>query len=204
MPPVGEPVLNAGCRGDWPGPGRSAALPGLVAELVAAIPKPMVIDADGLNALAGCKPLTPDPSPGGRGEHVEGFPAHYHAASRRVCPLVANRHANGSISCRELAVEFARRKKCIVVLKGHGTIVTDGQRVYQNTTGNPGLAKGGTGDVLTGIIAALLGQHLPPFEAAQLGVYVHGLAGDIASEQIGEVSLLATDVLDFLPARCGC
>ena len=101
---------------------------------------------------------------------------------------------------RELAVEFARRKKCIVVLKGHGTIVTDGQRVYQNTTGNPGLAKGGTGDVLTGIIAALLGQHLPPFEAAQLGVYVHGLAGDIASEQIGEVSLLATDVLDFLPA----
>jgi NAD(P)H-hydrate epimerase len=100
---------------------------------------------------------------------------------------------------RDLAVEFAARQNVIVVLKGHGTIVTDGKRVYQNTTGNPGMATGGTGDVLTGIIAALVGQHLPPFEAAQLGVFVHGLAGDLARDQIGEVSLIASDLLDFLP-----
>src|SRR5262249_53934128 len=100
---------------------------------------------------------------------------------------------------RELAVEFAAKHRLIVVLKGAGTIVTDGKRVYQNTTGNPGMATGGPGHVLTGLIAALLGQHLPPFEAAQLGVYVHGLAGDLARDQIGEVSLIASDLLDFLP-----
>jgi ADP-dependent NAD(P)H-hydrate dehydratase len=99
-----------------------------------------------------------------------------------------------------LAVEFANEHELVVVLKGHGTIVTDGKRVYQNTTGNPGMATGGTGDVLTGLISAFVGQHLPAFEAAQLGVHVHGMAGDLARDQIGAVSLIATDLLDFLPA----
>jgi len=77
--------------------------------------------------------------------------------------------------------------------------VTDGRRVYQNTTGNAGMATGGTGDVLTGLIAALLGQGLDPFAAAQLGVYLHGLAGDLARDDLSEVSLIASDLLVYLP-----
>jgi NAD(P)H-hydrate epimerase len=84
-------------------------------------------------------------------------------------------------------------------LKGHRTIVTDGERVYENTTGNPGMATAGSGDVLTGLIAALLGQGLEPFAAAQLGAFLHGRAGDLARDKFGEISLIATDVLDFLP-----
>ncbi len=92
-----------------------------------------------------------------------------------------------------------RDRRAIVVLKGHGTIVTDGRRLYRNTTGNPGMATGGTGDVLTGLVAALVGQGLEPFAAAQLGVFLHGKAGDLARDERGEVSLIATDLLEFLP-----
>jgi NAD(P)H-hydrate epimerase len=85
------------------------------------------------------------------------------------------------------------------VLKGQGTVVTDGRRLYVNTTGNPGMATGGTGDVLGGLIAALVGQGLDTFAAARLGVYLHGLAGDLARDELGEVSLIASDLLHFLP-----
>ena len=78
------------------------------------------------------------------------------------------------------------------------TPACDGERVYINTTGNPGMATGGSGDVLGGVIGALIGQGLPPFEAAQLGVYAHGLAGDIARDQNGEVGLIAGDIVDSL------
>src|SRR5262249_47392240 len=87
----------------------------------------------------------------------------------------------------------------VVVLKGSGTLVSDGRRVYRNATGNPGMATGGTGDVLTGLVAALLGQGLEAFAAAQLGVYLHGLAGDLARADLGEISLVATDLLQYLP-----
>jgi NAD(P)H-hydrate epimerase len=86
------------------------------------------------------------------------------------------------------------------VLKGAGTVVTDGRRVRINATGNPGMATGGSGDVLTGLTAALIAQHLPPFDAACLAVHLHGLAGDLAAQQLGECSLIATDLLDYLPA----
>jgi NAD(P)H-hydrate epimerase len=172
-----------------PGLGLSHELAALLSELVAKIAKPMVIDADGLNAFvghvdklasnAGPRIITPHPGEFARLLHTE------------VAQVQANRQA--------LAVEFAEEHELIVVLKGHDTLVTDGERIFQNRTGNPGMATGGTGDILTGIIAALLGQHFSPFDAAQLGVYVHGLAGDLARDQIGEVSLIATDLLDFLP-----
>ena len=84
---------------------------------------------------------------------------------------------------QERAAEFARTHGVVVVLKGYGTVVTDGRRVFVNTTGNPGMATGGTGDVLGGLIAALLGQKLEPFAAATLGVYLHGRAGDLARQQ---------------------
>ena len=93
----------------------------------------------------------------------------------------------------------ALSESLVVVLKGAGTVVTDGRRYYINTTGNPGMATGGTGDVLTGVIAALLAQKLAPFEAAQLGVFIHGLAGDIARDQNGEIGLIAGDLVDALP-----
>jgi NAD(P)H-hydrate epimerase len=98
-----------------------------------------------------------------------------------------------------LAGEFARRHRIIVVLKGHGTVVTDGERVYRNETGNPGMATGGTGDVLTGLLAALLAQRIEPFTAAQQAVFLHGRAGDLARDAKGEIGLTASDVADYLP-----
>ena len=100
---------------------------------------------------------------------------------------------------QEQAVRMAQSTQAVVALKGAGTIVTDGQRLYVNTTGNPGMATGGSGDCLTGIITALMGQGLANFEATVLGVYVHGLAGDIAAERLGQVSIIATDIIDALP-----
>ena len=97
-----------------------------------------------------------------------------------------------------LAVRFAAEHGLVLVLKGQGTVVTDGRRVYVNTTGNPGMATGGTGDVLTGVIAALIGQGLEAFAAAQLGVYLHGKAGDLARDELSEVSLIASDLLTYL------
>jgi ADP-dependent NAD(P)H-hydrate dehydratase len=85
-----------------------------------------------------------------------------------------------------------------VVLKGAGTVVTDGERIYVNKTGNPGMATAGSDDVLTGVITALLGQGLSNFDAAVLGVYIPGLAGDIAAERFGQISLIATDIAQAL------
>lgn len=87
----------------------------------------------------------------------------------------------------------------VVVLKGAGTIVTDGRRLYVNETGNPGMATGGSGDVLAGLIGALIAQGVSCFDAAVAGVYLHGLAGDLAARRFGEVSLIATDLIDMLP-----
>ena len=99
---------------------------------------------------------------------------------------------------QQQAVKLAQHTKTIVALKGAGTVVTDGQKLYINKTGNPGMATAGSGDVLTGVITALIGQGLSNFDAAVLGVYVHGLAGDIAAEKIGQVSLMATDIAQAL------
>jgi NAD(P)H-hydrate epimerase len=99
---------------------------------------------------------------------------------------------------QQQAAQFAQRSKTIVVLKGAGTVVTDGHKVYVNKTGNPGMATAGAGDVLTGVITALMGQGMSNFDAAVLGVYVHGLAGDIAARKLGQVSLIATDIIDAL------
>ena len=93
---------------------------------------------------------------------------------------------------------FAKKTGSFVVLKGAGTVVTDGDQVYINQTGNPGMATAGSGDVLTGVITALMGQGLSDFDAAVLGVYIHGLAGDIAAEKVGQISLMATDIIDAL------
>jgi ADP-dependent NAD(P)H-hydrate dehydratase len=100
---------------------------------------------------------------------------------------------------QEQAALLAQATHAVVALKGAGTIVTDGSRVYVNTTGNPGMGTGGSGDCLTGIILALMGQGLSNFDATVLGVYIHGLAGDVAAARLGQVSLIATDIIDALP-----
>jgi NAD(P)H-hydrate epimerase len=172
-----------------PGLGRSAALADFVAHFLAKYEKPIVLDADGLNNLADIRaaqwnhagPLIITPHPG------------------EFARLLNTESAAVQANRRELAVKLAREAHVIVVLKGHGTLVTDGLRLYVNTTGNPGMATAGSGDVLTGVIAALLGQGLEPFAAAQLGVYLHGLAGDLGRDAFGEVSLIAMDLIDYLP-----
>ena len=102
----------------------------------------------------------------------------------------------GDSSEREqAALQFAAVHQLVLVLKGPGTIITDGVRLAVNTTGNSGMATGGTGDVLTGIITSLLAQGMEPFEAAQLGAYVHGSAGDLMTEIKSERGMIASDLL---------
>jgi ADP-dependent NAD(P)H-hydrate dehydratase len=170
-----------------PGLGRSLELDRLVVRLYQEIAKPMVFDADALNALAaepealanpaGRRILTPHPGEFARliGRKLEGD------------------------ARNDAAIQLAARYNFVVVLKGHHTLVTDGQRQALNATGNPGMATGGSGDVLTGLITALACQHLEPFDAARLGVHLHGLAGDLAAEEVGQVSLIASDLIHYLP-----
>jgi NAD(P)H-hydrate epimerase len=164
-------------------------MPDVLVEVLRSDTTPIVIDADGLNALshrldvlkANKRPVVLTPHPG-EFARLLGCSIPEIQARRQEC-----------------AVRFAEEHKVVVVLKGHGTVVTDGDRVYVNATGNAGMATGGTGDVLGGLIAALIGQGLEAFAAAQLGVYLHGLAGDKARDELGEASLIASDLIDYLP-----
>ncbi len=162
-------------------------------DLLANFGGPIVIDADGLNRIAA---LRGDPARAFRHPEQVILTPHPGEMSR----LVAGWSIDAGDSDRtQLAVAVSRATGAIVVLKGFGTVVTDGQRVFVNQTGNSGMATGGAGDVLTGVIAALCGQHMSPFDAAVLGVYVHGLAGDMAAEEIGRMPMIATDIIDYLP-----
>jgi ADP-dependent NAD(P)H-hydrate dehydratase len=178
-----------------PGVGRSDTLRSLLPDLLAQVAQPVVLDADGVNAFAHAPERLA--RPGGALRIITPHPGEF-------ARLVQLKTSDVQTRRQELAVNFARTHKLIVVLKGHGTLVTDGRRVYHNSTGNPGLATGGTGDVLTGLIAALLGQGLEAFASAQLGTYLHGLAGDLARDQLGEVSLIASDLLTYLSAAFRC
>jgi NAD(P)H-hydrate epimerase len=173
-----------------PGIGQSVVISQTVTSLIGTLQKPTVLDADGINALKG-RPepidalgpravLTPHPGEFARllGTDIETVQAHR----------------------TEVAVEFSQRHRNVTVLKGHRTVVTDGDNVYINGTGNPGMATGGSGDVLTGLIAALIAQSMRPFDAAVLGTYLHGLAGDLAARELGYAALIASDLLRFLPA----
>jgi NAD(P)H-hydrate epimerase len=181
---LAEPATAIACG---PGLGRSADLNGLIAQLYQQIDKPMVFDADALNALStqpdvlahpgGPRVLTPHP-----GEFAR---------------LIGKKLAADASS--DAAAQLAARCGVVIVLKGHRTLVTDGRCHAVNSTGNPGMATGGTGDVLTGLITALLCQRLVPLDAARLGVHLHGLAGDLAADKLGQVSLVARDLISFLP-----
>ena len=94
---------------------------------------------------------------------------------------------------------MANTLQTIVVLKGHKTVITDGTTTYINETGNPGMAVGGSGDVLAGMIAALIGQGIDPLEAAACGAWLHGAAGDLCAEDMGQYAMLPSDILNYLP-----
>jgi NAD(P)H-hydrate epimerase len=150
-----------------------------------------VVDADALNAFEGVAGKL-----NGRGRTVVITP-HPGEMSRLTGLTIPEIQANRL----EVARNFAREHELIVVLKGHRTLIAaaDGT-VWVNPTGNPGMATGGTGDILTGMVAGLIAQHPQhALEASALAVYLHGLAGDIASESVGESSMVATDLVRFLP-----
>ncbi len=188
-----NPILEALSENDvaafGPGVGISGALRSVLEALLEQDQLRLIIDADGLNNLAGIKDwptglkanlvLTPHP-----GEMKRLWSGLFRE------PLPSDR--------QQQAVQLAQQTKTVVALKGAGTVVTDGDKVYINKTGNPGMATAGSGDVLTGVITALAGQGLSDFDAAVLGVYIHGLAGDIAAEKIGQVSLMTTDIIQAL------
>jgi NAD(P)H-hydrate epimerase len=113
--------------------------------------------------------------------------------------LIGKTNADVQKKRRDLAVKYARLSGAVVVLKGSETVVTDGTGVYTNQTGNAGMATAGSGDVLTGVIAALVGQGLPPFDAAKLGACLHGMAGDLGSAELGMHGLTASDIVRKLP-----
>jgi NAD(P)H-hydrate epimerase len=180
-----------------PGLGQDAATRDFIRGFVARCAAPLVIDADGLNALA-----------------AEGAARGAAAAllSKRARPTVITPHPGemarlvGSDAAQvqrarlDVARAFAAESRAVVVLKGQRTVVAEpGGRAAVNPTGNPGLATGGTGDVLAGILGALLARGLEPWLAATAAVYVHGLAGDVAALRLGQESLLAGDVIEALP-----
>lgn len=172
-----------------PGVGRGESLDRLVPRFITERTRPMVIDADGLNALAG----RDDVFRRGRGPVV--ITPHPGEFARLVSSDIPTVQANRET----MAAEYARRTGVVVVLKGAGTVVSDGDRVFVNDTGNPGMATAGSGDVLTGLVAALLAQGFSPFDAAVLAVNRHGRAGDLAAATVGEISVIATDLIEFLP-----
>ena len=175
-----------------PGLGRSAELDAFVQRLLDKLDKPLVVDADGLNALLVHRIRLPDSF---RLSPV--FTPHSGEFARLTqTPTPAEDQREARIAA---AQEFSKRFNVVLVLKGHATIIVHGDRVAVNSTGNPGMATGGSGDVLTGTIASFLGQGFVPFDAARLGVYVHGLAGDLAAERLGQASVLATSIIESLP-----
>ena len=173
-----------------PGLSRNAETGKLIRNLVVKIEKPMVLDADALNAVSEKTEIlgkiktkyiiTPHP---GEMARLTNKSLNYIKNNRLI-----------------VAKKFSHDYNAVVVLKGAGTIVAEsGGKYYVNTTGNPGMATAGSGDVLAGIIAGFLGQGLNEFDAARSGVYMHGLAGDIAAEDKGEAGLIAGDILENIP-----
>lgn len=168
-----------------PGLGQSNGTLSVLKTILREFNGPVILDADGINLLA----------------------RHKYLLRGRTAPTVLTPHEGefvrlaGEIGAdRCLAAEgVARELGCIMVLKGHGTIITDGIRTYRNPTGNPGMAVGGSGDVLAGMVTSLLGQGIEPLQAAAAAVWLHGAAGDRCAERLGQYAMLPTDLLDELP-----
>lgn len=173
--------------GVGPGLGKAPETLAMLRALLPTLKQPMVVDADALNLLAENRDLLPLLPPNSiLTPHPKEF--------ERLTTTWTDDY-------QKLALlrEFARAHRVVVVLKGaHSAVATPGGEVHFNATGNPGLSTGGTGDVLTGVLTALLAQGYDPVEAAVLGVFAHGLAGDRVAEQRGQIGMVASDVVDAL------
>lgn len=181
-------ACDAGLIG--PGLGRSSGVDTVVWNAVERYEKPLVVDADGLNALS----------------------QHILLLKQRTAPTVLTPHdgefqrlsgfwpSRQQEERREQAAEFARIHGCVLVLKGHRTVIAnDRGRLYENTTGNAGMAKGGSGDVLGGLIVSLIAQGMEPIHAAAAAVWIHGRAGDLCAKAMGQRAMTPTDLIGRLP-----
>jgi ADP-dependent NAD(P)H-hydrate dehydratase len=177
-----------------PGLGQSPELAGLVRWLFETVEKPGVFDADALNLIASYSAAMKSRARQGEPLPPRVLTPHPGEFARLIARDIGEIEKNRET----LGAQFAAEHKVILVLKGHRTLITDGRRIAINSTGNSGMATGGCGDVLTGLIAALLAQKMAPFEAAQLGVYLHGLAGDLAAKAQSEPGLIASDLPRWL------
>lgn len=186
VPEIVRRLSDCDCCLAGPGLGRSPAIPDVVGAVLQHATCPVILDADGINALEGNIDMVRTAS----------------------CPVLLTPHdgefrrLGGDPSAErryESAKSMAARLGCVVLLKGHRTIITDGETGYLNETGNPGMATGGSGDVLAGVLAALLGQGLPPLRAAAAAAWIHGAAGDFCAEYLGEYGMTPTDMIENLP-----
>ncbi|MDD5864592.1 MAG: NAD(P)H-hydrate dehydratase [Firmicutes bacterium] len=168
-----------------PGLGRSEGTLAVVKAVLEKASCPVVVDADGINVLRGHRDIL-------RGRSNPTILTPHDGEFARLGGIIGDdRMASAATLARELG--------CVVLLKGHETCVTDGKIGYVNPTGNPGMAVGGSGDVLAGVIAALLGQGIAPLEAAACGAWLHGAAGDLCAKELGQYGMLPTDMLQALP-----
>lgn len=168
-----------------PGIGCSEGTFSLVEKVLKSFNKTVVLDADGINVLSGHIDIL-------RGRTGPTILTPHEGEFTRVGAVLTENRI-------ESAKEFAQQSNSVVLLKGHNTVITDGDRVYVNPTGNPGMAVGGSGDVLAGIITALLGFGFEPIEAAACGAWLHGAAGDICADEIGQYGMLPSDMIAVLP-----
>jgi ADP-dependent NAD(P)H-hydrate dehydratase len=178
-----------------PGLGRSEGVAELVARLYREVRKPMVVDADGLNGLAAALGRNPRALDAGGPRVLTPHPGEF---AKLYGEAVADATAERAKQVRSLCRRDTN-SRTVALLKGHETVIADGRRYAVNRTGNPGMATGGTGDCLTGVVAGLLAQGLDAWDAARLAAHVHGTAGDLAAKELGQISLVASDLLDYLP-----
>ena len=173
-----------------PGLGQSAAAAELVAMVLEVCHAPLVLDADALNVAATHKLLAK------RNRETPCIITPHPGEFSRLTAQPVSEDDEARIA---MSAEFAKSHELTVVLKGPRTVVTNGERLFVNTTGNSGMATAGSGDVLTGIVASLLGQKMNPFDAAAVAVNVHGRAGNVVASNLGERGMIASDLLMALP-----
>ena len=168
-----------------PGMGQSEGTLAVLRVVLDAFPGAVVVDADGINLLAKHKDIL-------RGRTGPTILTPHDGEFARLGGVIGQDRAAA-------AAALARELGAVVLLKGHETVITDGAVCYRNHTGNPGMAVGGSGDVLAGMIVSLLGQKIPPLAAAACGAWLHGAAGDLCEKEIGQYGMLPGDLLDVLP-----